>query len=109
MRAGQPVIERAPGRKPDLLAAMGHDRVNELAKLLGFDAPKRRCDSRGEPTGAELKQADAAIQLEHLWDEIAKTCDVDILCGYVLNSCQRERESHIYERICAEHSGVCFL
>jgi DNA-binding NarL/FixJ family response regulator len=54
-------------------------------------------------------RADAAIQLEHLWDEIAKTCDVDILCGYVLNSCQREQESHIYERICAEHSAVCSL
>jgi DNA-binding NarL/FixJ family response regulator len=49
---------------------------------------------------------DAAIQLEHLCDEIAKTCDVDILCGYVLQSFQRERETHIYERICAEHSSV---
>jgi len=26
--------------------------------------------------------------------------------GYVLNSFQREQESHIYERICAEHSAV---
>ena len=52
-------------------------------------------------------KADAAIQLEHLWDEIAKTCDVDILCGYVLNSFQRQQETHIYERICAEHSAVC--
>jgi DNA-binding NarL/FixJ family response regulator len=52
-------------------------------------------------------KADAAVQLEHLWDEIAKTCNMDILCGYVLNSFQREQESHIYERICAEHSAVC--
>jgi DNA-binding NarL/FixJ family response regulator len=51
--------------------------------------------------------ADAAIQLEHLWDEIAKTSNIDILCGYVLNGFQRERESYIYERICAEHSAVC--
>jgi hypothetical protein len=41
-----------------------------------------------------------------LWDEIARTHEVDILCGYVLNSFQLERESHIYERICAEHSAV---
>ena len=53
--------------------------------------------------------ADAAIQLESLWDQIAKRCDVDILCGYVLNSRQREQERHIYERICAEHSAVCSL
>jgi DNA-binding NarL/FixJ family response regulator len=50
--------------------------------------------------------ADAAIQLEHLWDEIAKSYDLDILCGYVLKSFQREPENHIYERICAEHSAV---
>jgi len=49
---------------------------------------------------------DAAIRLEHLWDEIARTYDVDILCGYVLESPQREQESHFYERICAEHSVV---
>ena len=53
-------------------------------------------------------KADASIQLEHLWDEIAKTYDVDILCGYVLEGFQREQESHIYERICAEHSAVYF-
>jgi DNA-binding NarL/FixJ family response regulator len=54
-------------------------------------------------------KADAAVQVENLWDGIAKTCDVDILCGYVLNSFQREQESHIYERICAEHSAVSSL
>jgi DNA-binding NarL/FixJ family response regulator len=51
-------------------------------------------------------KADAAIQVEHLTDEIARTCNVDILCGYVLTSFQREQGSHIYERICAEHSAV---
>jgi DNA-binding NarL/FixJ family response regulator len=50
--------------------------------------------------------ADAAIQLEHLWDEIAKTCDVDILCGYVLKGFLREPENHVYEKICVEHSAV---
>ena len=51
-------------------------------------------------------KADAAIQLEHLWDEMANIYDVDILCGYVLKSFQREPEYHVYERICAEHSAV---
>lgn len=50
--------------------------------------------------------ADAAVQVEHLWDEIAVNCNVDILCGYVLNSFRREQERHIYERICAEHSAI---
>ena len=51
-------------------------------------------------------KADGAIRVEHLWDEIAKTYDVDILCGYVLTKFQREQERHIYEAICAEHSTV---
>ena len=58
------------------------------------------------PTLWAQGNADAAIQVEQLTDEIAKTGNVDILCGYVLNSLQREQESHIYERICAEHSAV---
>jgi DNA-binding NarL/FixJ family response regulator len=52
-------------------------------------------------------KAEQAIRLEQLWDEIAKTCNVDILCGYVLKSLQREQESHIYQRICSVHSAVC--
>jgi DNA-binding NarL/FixJ family response regulator len=52
-------------------------------------------------------KAEAAVQVEHLTDEIAKACNVDILCGYVLNSFQREQQSYIYEKICAEHSAVC--
>lgn len=52
-------------------------------------------------------KADAAIRLEHLWDQIARTQEVDVLCGYVMKSSQREQERHIYERICNEHTTVC--
>jgi hypothetical protein len=58
------------------------------------------------PTLWAQGKADAAIQVEHLTDEIATAGNVDILCGYVLNNSQRDQESHIYERICAEHSAV---
>ena len=69
---------------------------------------RRRVSACGEcaPTLWEQGKADAAVDVEHLWDEIAKSCNVDVLCGYVLSSFQREQESHIYERICAEHSAV---
>jgi DNA-binding NarL/FixJ family response regulator len=52
-------------------------------------------------------KADAAIRLERLWDQIARTHDMDILCGYVMKSSQREQERQFYESICAEHSAVC--
>ena len=58
------------------------------------------------PTLWAQGKVDAAIQVEHLTDEVAKSVNVDILCGYVLNGLQRDQESHIYERICAEHSAV---
>jgi DNA-binding NarL/FixJ family response regulator len=50
--------------------------------------------------------AEAAIRVEHLWDEIGKAHDVDILCGYPLAGFQGGVGSHIFERICAEHSVV---
>jgi CheY-like chemotaxis protein len=52
-------------------------------------------------------KTEAAIQVEKLGNLLVKRYDVDILCGYVMKSFQREPERHIYERICAEHSAVC--
>ena len=50
--------------------------------------------------------AEAAIPLEYLWNEIAKSYEVDVLCGYSLGSVQGGMPSHIFQRICAEHSAV---
>jgi hypothetical protein len=50
--------------------------------------------------------ADAAIQVEKLGNQLANTNDVDILCGYSLASVQGGMDSHIFQRICAEHSAV---
>jgi DNA-binding NarL/FixJ family response regulator len=67
-----------------------------------------RVSACGEGTAILWAQgkADAAIRLEQLWDEIAKTYNTNILCGFALNCFQREQESHIYQRICAVHSAV---
>jgi len=43
----------------------------------------------------EQGNADAAVEVELLCDEIARRCDIDVLCGFVLNSFQREQESQI--------------
>ena len=50
--------------------------------------------------------AEAAIQVEHLWNEIATRYDVNILCGYPLDSFNGEQGSHIFQEICAQHSAV---
>jgi hypothetical protein len=80
--------------------------VAAAAKASRGKRPRVAACGECSPTLWKQGNADAAVQVEHLWDEIAQTHEVDILCGYVLNSYQREHGKHIYERICAEHSGV---
>ena len=55
---------------------------------------------------SEQGKAEAVIRLEHLWNEISKSYDVDILCGYHLGTIQGGMDNHIFQRICAEHSAV---
>jgi DNA-binding NarL/FixJ family response regulator len=50
--------------------------------------------------------AEAAIQIERLGNQIAKTHNADILCGYSLSSVQGRMDSQICQRISAEHSAV---
>jgi DNA-binding NarL/FixJ family response regulator len=82
------------------------DLVMAAAKAAHGEPPRVAVCGECAPSLWAQGKADAAVQIEHLWDEIARTHEVDMLCGYVLNSFQREQESHIYERICAEHSAV---
>jgi DNA-binding NarL/FixJ family response regulator len=82
------------------------DLFEAAARAAKGEHPRVAACGEGAPLLWAQGKTDAAIQLEHLWNEVAKTCNVDILCGYVLESLQSEQESHIYERICAEHSAV---
>jgi DNA-binding NarL/FixJ family response regulator len=50
--------------------------------------------------------AEAAIQVEGICNQLAKAYDVDILCGYSIRGVQGGMESPFYEKICAEHSAV---
>lgn len=47
----------------------------------------------------------AAIQLEHLGDDLARTGKVDILCAYPFHLCIQE-DKHSFDAIDAEHSAV---
>lgn len=51
-------------------------------------------------------KVDAAIRLEQLWNDVAKTFGLDILCGYALSSFHGERDERVFQSICAEHSAV---
>src|SRR6266550_7394071 len=50
--------------------------------------------------------AEAAIRVERLTNRIAKAYDVDILCAYCMGTVQGGMGSHVFQRICEEHSAV---
>jgi len=49
---------------------------------------------------------DAAIRLEHLWDETTREHDADTLCGYLWSAFPEGESNSIFRRICAEHSAI---
>jgi DNA-binding NarL/FixJ family response regulator len=60
----------------------------------------------GEGTSIFLSHGhvEAALQLEHLWDEVAKSRGMDILCAFPLAA--RGEKVEAARRLCAEHSKV---
>jgi len=77
-----------------------------IGKAAKGEHPRVTICGEGTSTLCEQGKAETAVQLEYLWDELAKTCNVDILCGYVSQTFQREGQGHLYERLCVEHSAV---
>ena len=51
-------------------------------------------------------EVEAAIQIEKLCNKLTQIHDVDILCGYFLDSVQGGMDDQFLQRICAEHSTV---
>jgi DNA-binding NarL/FixJ family response regulator len=62
----------------------------------------------GECAPALLKEgnAEAAIRLEHVWDEITRRYHADTLCGYLWTLFPQRESSPMFARIRAEHSAV---
>jgi DNA-binding NarL/FixJ family response regulator len=58
------------------------------------------------PTLLSKGNAEGAIKLEHLWDEITRGFGVHTLCGYLSNAFPHGENDPVFQRICAEHSAV---
>jgi CheY-like chemotaxis protein len=50
--------------------------------------------------------AEAAIRMEEFGNELTRTYDADVLCGYFTGHQHKEMETQIYQRICAAHSSI---
>jgi len=47
--------------------------------------------------------ADAAIQVEQLCNQLTKRYEMNILCGFSLSSFYREEDKQVFEKICSEY------
>jgi len=89
---------------PDRCAREIGDLVARAAK--GIRGQHSRVMVCGEiaPTMLSRGNAEGAIQLEHLWDEITKGHGVHTLCGYL--STDFTRTDLVFQSICHEHSAI---
>jgi DNA-binding NarL/FixJ family response regulator len=51
-------------------------------------------------------RGEAAIRLEQLWDELARTFNVDVFCPYSITGLHHDEASDVIQRIRKEHSAV---
>ncbi len=70
------------------------------------DDPRLAACGEGAAFLVKHGRMDAAIRLESLWDEFARTCNVDIFCPYVMAHPAHDHDADIVQRISAVHSAV---
>jgi len=58
------------------------------------------------PTLLSSGNAEGAIQLEHMWDEITRGYGVTTLCIYSSSAFPNQESNPAFKRICMEHSAV---
>jgi DNA-binding NarL/FixJ family response regulator len=78
--------------------------ISLLARAAQANGGHPRVAVCGEGCGklAARGQIETAIRLEHLWDEFARACNVDVFCSYSAEVAGSEAGA----RIAAEHSAV---
>jgi CheY-like chemotaxis protein len=92
------------------------DRKQLFEKVGGLiEAARTRRGCRGVSACGEVAplllakgQAEAAIQVEQLWDDVIRMNGVDLLCAYPLSIFPGGQEGQIFRSVCAEHSAVYF-
>lgn len=88
------------------LFKMAGNLIRDAAKMAKSEPSRVAICGECAPILWAQGKAEAAVQLENLWDAVARRHDVDILCGYTLTGLRRSENSHIFEKICAGHSAA---
>ena len=108
----------ALGNKETLSQFMVGDRLDEtrfwraatavmMSVLRGSTAEYPRIVACGEcaPELCARGNAEAAIRLEQLWDEVTRTFRLDTYCAYSSDACQCDDAEDVREKICATHTA----
>ena len=82
------------------------DLITRTAKSVEGDHARVAAYGECAPLLWERGIAEGAVRLERLWDEIARSYGVQVLCGYPQSSFEGGTEGDTFDRICAEHSSV---
>jgi DNA-binding NarL/FixJ family response regulator len=84
--------------------------VSDLLELVNRHSKRgtQRVAICGECAPSLLSQGNvqAAVRLEHLWDEVTSGFEVDTLCGYSWESFPGREANPLLQEICAEHTAV---
>ena len=89
---------------PTRFANAADDLLTEAARRIA--SPHARVAACGEcaPSLWAHGEIEAALHLEHLWDGLVKSRQLDTLCAYPLIA--REESLHAVRSLCAEHTAV---
>ena len=82
------------------------DLIAKAAKSVEGDRARIAACGECAPLLWERGNAEGAVWLERLWDRIARSYGVQVLCGYPQSSFQVGTGGDTFERICSEHSRV---
>jgi DNA-binding NarL/FixJ family response regulator len=91
---------------PIRCATLVGDLITRAANAAKGKHPRVAICGECSPILLREGKTEAAIRLEHLWDEITRRYDADTLCGYLWSAVPNQDSSPVFERICAEHSAV---
>jgi hypothetical protein len=91
---------------PDRCAKLIGDLILKASKAASGEHPRVAICGECSPTLLAEGNVEAAIRLEHLWNEITRNYNADTLCGYLWSTFPRKENIPIFERICSEHSAV---
>ena len=91
---------------PDKFSKVTAALIEEAAKAVNAEHARVAVCGECAPLLLSQGKAEAAIRLERLWDEIAKSHRLDVLCAYPLGSFQGAAGNYTFQKMCAAHSAV---